>query len=216
MAAVAVGLHLEEARAVARARPLDGLADRRVDDVDVLAVDDDPGHAVRIGAPGEVASRRWSSSASGEYSPYRLFVMMNTTGAFQRAAMLSASWNVPMLVAPSPKKLSATLRPALHLEADRRPDRDRQPGADDGVRADVALREVDQVHRAADAARAAGALAHQLGERGLGRHPERERLAVAAVGVRLDVAGAHRGDRADRDGLLALAQMRRARRSRRS
>ena len=34
--------------------------------------------------------------------------MMNTTGAFQTAAMLSASWNVPMLVAPSPKKVRAT------------------------------------------------------------------------------------------------------------
>ncbi len=40
--------------------------------------------------------------------------MMNTTGAFHTAAMLSASWNVPMFVAPSPKKLSATFgRPCI-------------------------------------------------------------------------------------------------------
>ena len=45
---------------------------------------------------------------SGLYSPYRLLVMMNTTGAFQIAAMFRASWNVPMFVAPSPKNVSAT------------------------------------------------------------------------------------------------------------
>ena len=109
---------------------------------------------------------------SGEYSPYRLFVMMNTTGAFQTEAMFSASWNVPMFVAPSPKKLEARRSGvSWHLEPDRRTDRDRQAGADDGIGADVAFREVDQVHRAADAARAAGRLAHQLGKRGLGVIP---------------------------------------------
>ena len=44
----------------------------------------------------------------GVYSMYWLFSHTNTTGAFQTAAMLSASWNAPMFVVPSPKKQTAT------------------------------------------------------------------------------------------------------------
>ncbi len=39
---------------------------------------------------------------------YRLFSQTNTTGRFQTAAKLSASWNAPMLVVPSPKKHTVT------------------------------------------------------------------------------------------------------------
>ena len=39
---------------------------------------------------------------------YWLFSQTNTTGAFQTAAMFSASWNAPMFVVPSPKKQTAT------------------------------------------------------------------------------------------------------------
>ena len=48
---------------------------------------------------------------------YWLFSHTNTTGAFQTAAMLSASWNEPMLVVPSPKKQTATC-PDLRYCAD--------------------------------------------------------------------------------------------------
>ena len=39
---------------------------------------------------------------------YWLFSHTKTTGAFHTAARLSASWNAPMLVVPSPKKQTAT------------------------------------------------------------------------------------------------------------
>src|SRR6266702_2389629 len=39
---------------------------------------------------------------------YRLFSQMNSTGRDQTAAMLSASWKAPILVAPSPKNATAT------------------------------------------------------------------------------------------------------------
>ncbi len=42
------------------------------------------------------------------YSMYWLFSHTNTTGAFQTTARLSASWNEPMFVVPSPKKQTAT------------------------------------------------------------------------------------------------------------
>ena len=40
--------------------------------------------------------------------PYLLFSQMKTTGSFQIAARLTASWNAPSLVAPSPKKQATT------------------------------------------------------------------------------------------------------------
>jgi hypothetical protein len=37
-----------------------------------------------------------------------LFSQTNSTGSFQTAAMFKVSWKAPMLVAPSPKKATAT------------------------------------------------------------------------------------------------------------
>ena len=48
------------------------------------------------------------TEAIGVYSMYRLFSHTNTTGSRQTAARFSASWNAPMLVAPSPKNATAT------------------------------------------------------------------------------------------------------------
>ena len=167
------------------------------------------------GIPNGSARRARSSigvvDRSGLYSPYRLLVMMNTTGAFQIAAMLRASWNVPMFVAPSPKKRQRDVR--LAAASGTRP---RRPTAIGRPAPTIALapmlpllksmRCIDPPTPPEPPARAA----HQLGERGLGRHAQGERLAVAAVGVGLDVARLHRRDGADRDRLLALAQVGRA------
>src|SRR5258708_24440553 len=51
----------------------------------------------------------------GVYSMYRLVSQMNSTGRAQTAAMLSASWKAPILVAPSPKKATATWPDPLSL-----------------------------------------------------------------------------------------------------
>ena len=48
---------------------------------------------------------------------YWLFSQTKTTGAFQTAAMFSASWKAPMFVVPSPKKQTATW-PDLRYWAD--------------------------------------------------------------------------------------------------
>ena len=44
----------------------------------------------------------------GVYSIYRLFSHTKITGSFHTAARLSASWNAPMFVVPSPKKQTET------------------------------------------------------------------------------------------------------------
>ena len=48
------------------------------------------------------------TSAIGVYSMYQLFSQTKTTGSRHTAARLTASWNAPMFVVPSPKKHSVT------------------------------------------------------------------------------------------------------------
>ena len=50
----------------------------------------------------------------GVYSMYWLFSHTNRTGSRQTAARFTASWNAPMLVAPSPKKQTVTC-PVLRI-----------------------------------------------------------------------------------------------------
>src|SRR5258708_3237275 len=76
----------------------------------------------RIGGGGGRAGGGWAAGWGpavtepiGVYSMYRLFSQMNSTGSDQTAALLSASWKAPMLVAPSPKKATATWPDPLSL-----------------------------------------------------------------------------------------------------
>ena len=147
---------------------------------------------------------------SGLYSPYRLFVMMNTTGVFQTAAMFSASWNVPMFVAPSPKNVRATFGFFCSLNESAAPTAIGSPAPTMAFAPMLPLLTSMRCIEPADPARAAGRATHELREGGLGRHAQGERLAVAAIRVGLDVARLHRRDRADRDRLLALAEVGRA------
>ncbi len=78
-----------------------------------------------------------------------------------------------------------------------------QAAADDGVRAEVAAREVVEVHRAAVAVRAAFDLAVQLGHQRVRMRAARERVSVRAMRRGEDVALLHRFAHTDRDGLLA-------------
>ena len=50
-----------------------------------------------------------------------LFSQTNTAGTFQSCARFSASWKVPMFVAPSPKKASATRGSPRSLNASAAP-----------------------------------------------------------------------------------------------
>ena len=77
------------------------------------------------------------------------------------------------------------------------PDVPRKPRAD-----------VGQVHRAAVALADPGLLAVDLGHQRLRVGPERDRVAVAAVGRRQLVVGAERGERADDRRLRAVREVR--------
>src|SRR3546814_20363376 len=60
-------------------------------------------------------------AASVVCSAYWLFWQRKTTGSFQTDAMLSASWNAPILLAPSPKLATATRFSPLICAAIARP-----------------------------------------------------------------------------------------------
>ena len=107
------------------------------------------------------------------------------------------------------------------LRGERRAGRDRDAAADDAVRAEVALRGVGDVHRAAAASAVAGLAAEQLREHPAEVGALRDAVAVAAVGrgdpvvvaqVRADAGGdgLFAGVAVDRSPDLVLAEERRA------
>ena len=81
---------------------------------------------------------------------------MKTSGSAQSAAMLIASPNAPVPVAPSPKKQTVTSSTPLRLHAVGGAGGDRQAGADDAVGAEQPDLGHRDVHRAAAPARVAG------------------------------------------------------------
>ena len=112
----AEGVDEEEDRAVAGAGVLGRLAGGAEDGLDVLAVRLDRVHAERDGAVGEVVDR----AVHVEYgvdSAHLLFSTQKIAGTFQSCARFSASWNMPVFVAPSPRNATATLGSLCCLNA---------------------------------------------------------------------------------------------------
>ena len=124
VAAIAVGLHLQQARAAAGARTLERLAHGRVHDIHVLAVDDDAGHAVRIGTPRQVDRR------GGRHLGAVLAVQV--VGDDEHHRRLPDGRHVERLVeradvgGPVPEERERAERLVLELERQRRTDRDGQ------------------------------------------------------------------------------------------
>ena len=104
-------------------------------------------------------------------------MIWKTIGRFQIAARLSASWKAPMLVAPSPSWHEDDAGRVGLVERERGADRDRQVPADDAPAAVEAPLDVEQVHRAAVAARDAGRLAEEL-RHDRGADPSRRRAPM--------------------------------------
>ena len=102
-------------------------------------------------------------------------------------------------------------RLALQLEGERRTGHHRQPAADDRVRAQVALRDVVEVHRAAEAAGASLLLAVHLGHDRVDRRALGDGVGVRAVSGRDHVVRLERGAHAGSHGLLPDRDMEEAR-----
>ena len=115
-----------------------------------------------------------------------------------------------MFVVPSPKKQTATWPDLRYWARPRRPERDRQVGADDRVRAHHVVLDVGDVHRAALAAHQPVRPAEQLRVERAHRRAARQRVVVAAVRRERVVVVAHRRGEPGRDRLLADAEVGRA------
>ena len=137
---------------------------------------------------------------------YWLFSQTNTTGGFQTAAMLSASWNAPMFVVPSPKKQTATW-PDLRYCADHA-----APSAIGRCAPTIAYEPITPCSTLVRCIEpplppsSPVAAAEQLGQDRRHRHAPGEGVVVAAVRAERVVVGAHRRREAGRDRLLADAR----------
>ncbi len=109
---------VEQHRAVLRARPV-GRCRRRARP------------ACRNPPRGRRRARASSCREVGVISAYRLFWHTNTSGRSHSAAMFAASWNEPVLVAPSPKLTAVTRSSPLRLAAIASPTATGGPGPDD-------------------------------------------------------------------------------------
>src|SRR5579885_2045731 len=145
----------------------------------------------------DMSSHTGECCQPGVDSAQWLFSQTKTVFVCQSCARLSDSWNVPMFVAPSPKKATATRGSSRSLNA-----RPAPTAAGDGVRAQVAALDVVEVHRAAVPVRAALDLPVQLRHHRVRMRAARERVPVRTVRRGEDIAVLHRLAHADRDRLL--------------
>ena len=204
VAVEAVEPDMEQRRAAAGARPLDRLAGRLVDVEEVGAVDLARGDAEAVGAPRLAAADR--PARGGRFGvavvlgdeDHRQVPDLGEVVALEHRALVGGA------VAVEADRDAAG---AERLGGQRRAAGERRAGADDAVRAEHALRQVGDVHRAALAA-----AEPVLPPEDLEHHP----LGVAALGDAMAVAAVGRGDRvavvevhadADAGGFLAGVEM---------
>ena len=209
VAAVAIGQALDQRRAAAGARLVEGLFRRAIDHVGVVAVDHDLLQPVGRGA---VAGRARHRGDVGDRGVFHVEVVLADEdhrqlphrGEVQRLVERADVGGAVAEEAHRHVVLLLVLRPPGRAAGDR------QMRADDGVGAHHAVLLGGQVHRAALAAHQAVVALHQLAEHLLDRHAARQRVGVAAVGAERQVALLHGGGEARRHGLLAERQMARA------
>src|SRR5438309_2322744 len=186
MAAVSVGLHFNERRPAAAARTLDCSDRVRVDGLDVLSIDDEGRDLVGFRSLGEVVDRR-------RVAQWRV-LGVEVVRDDQHERRVPDRRHVERFVerpdvgGAVAKEGERDARFGSHLEGHRRAECDRYARTDDGVRTDVALAEVDEVHRPADAFRAPGRSTRylaRLGGGGMGDTLKIERVETIPLRVPL-------------------------------
>ncbi len=204
-----VGHALDERRPVACPRPRIGIAGGAVDDVGVVAVDDDPIQPVRRRTVrGRMLHRG--------HAPDRRVLHVKVVLADEDHGQLPHRREVQRLVE------GADIGGAVAEEADRHivvtpvlsPPRctagDGEVRPDDRIGPHHPMFGGGEVHRAALAAEQTAFTAHQFAEHLLDRHAARQRVGMTAIGAERQVARLHRAGKTGRDRLLAEREMARA------
>ena len=190
-----------------------GLRERRlrgaVNDIGVVAVDDD---AIEVVSRGAVGRRVFDGGHLGDRRVFHIKIILAHEddrqlpdhGEVQR---LMESADIGGAVAEEAHRHVVL---PLVLRAQRRPAGDRQMRADDGVGAHYAMLDRGQMHRAALAAHQPVVALHQFPQDLLDGDAACERMRVPAIGAETEVAGPHRRGEACRDRFLAEREMARA------
>ncbi len=201
----AVGLGLDQRRALAGAGALDGGARNLEHGEDVVAVDRDAGDAIGGGLAGDLGiegrlgerRRRGVEIVLADEDDRRLL----DAGEVHR--LVEAAVVDRAVAEEGDADVVAALGPGADAGAGGVAD----AGGDDAVGAEQADRAIVEMHGAAAAAAAALDLAEQLGHQDVGIHALGEGVAMAAMGRGHPVGGAEMGADADGGRLLADIEM---------
>src|SRR4051812_33434837 len=201
----AIRHRLDELRALAAPRPLDRLGRDLAHLPDVVAVDRDRRDPERRRAVGDLAG---GDVLVGRELAVAVVLAHEHDGEAEDLGEVQALVEVALVDGAVAEERDRHRALAGALESERDAGGRRDAPTDDPEAADQAVLERDDVHRAGAAGVDPGRAAEQLVEQGLRRDPERERMAVAAVGARHAVGLREHGRDAGTAGLLAGAQVR--------
>ena len=208
MAAIPVGLGLDQRRPVAGHRPRPGLRHHVVHGNRVLTVDDGVRHAVR-GGPVSNGRLRWQRCRVPEGRVLAVLVVLDEKHHLRAPELRHVQSLVEGTDVARPVTEEAHGDAVLTAQAGghTRTGRYRDARADDGRRADHPQRGVGHEAGSPHAPAGAGIPTHDLGEERLEIHTAGQGVMVAAVGAQQPVVGRQRADGADRGRLLTLAEM---------
>ena len=205
MAARAIGLGLDQRRTLARPRPLGRLERGFGDGGEIVAVDDDARHRIGARAVGDIGD----GGRAGHRHRHRILIVLADEDDRQLPDRGEVERLVKgaLVVGAVAEERERDRAGAPLLGAERRADRDRQAAADDAVGAEIALRRLGDMHRAAAPLAIAALAAEELGEHRLELGALGDAMAVAAMGRGDAVGVAERHADADRRRLLPDRQM---------
>ncbi len=179
MAAVAVGQHLEEIGAFPGADMGDRLARRRIDRLDVHAIDLPAGDAPGLAVAREVLRGRGAIDRGA----HAVFVVLDDVedGELHQRGEVEALIDLALVGGALAEIGGADAAVVAVVVGEGEAGADAHLGADDAVPAEEVLFAREHVHRAALAVRVAVAPAGEFGHHPLGVHADGEHMAVVAI-----------------------------------
>ena len=205
MAAIAVGLHLDQHRPLAGAAVGDRLLRRGIDLLDIHAVDLDAGDAEGLAPLVEFGA----GLGPFDRGAHGVLVVLDHEhgGQLPQARHVEGFVDLALVGRTLTEEDHRDVVALAVLVGKGDAGAERDLGADDAVAAVEALLQVEDVHRSALALGDAAGATGQLGHDGLGRHAADQRVAVAAVAGDDRILGPDGVIDADNDGFLADVEM---------
>ena len=205
VAAVAIGLDLEQGGPLLASRAVDRLGERPAHGQQVHPVHVAAGDPVGAAALVEVLYRRGAI----ERRAHAVAIVLDHEDDRQvpEPAHVERLVEGALVDGPVAEEADHDLVGLAQADGVAHARGERQVAADDAVPAEVAARHVVEVHAAALAAADAGGAAPQLRHQRPRVGPAGERVAVVAVGAEEVVVGPQQAHGPDRDGLLADVEM---------